>query len=136
MKKIIFAVLAAAALFFTACNESEKLTGEWQTSALFKDGTEQALVESGISFKTENDRLTAAGNSGVNNFIAEVSAKNGKIKVSDKFASTKKMGSPEEMEFEDMFIETLINAESYEILDGTLSIKNSRNNLELQFTRK
>ena len=34
-------------------------------------------------------------------------AKNGKIKVSDKFALTRKMGTPEEMEFENLFIETL-----------------------------
>ncbi len=135
MKKIIFTVLAAAALFFTSCNESEKLTGKWKTSALLKDGTEQILVESGISFKTENGGLIAAGNSGVNYYSAEVSAKNGKIKVSDKFALTRKMGTPEEMEFENLFIETLINADSYEISDNTLFIKNSRNNLELQFTR-
>lgn len=136
MKKILLAVMAATSLFFVSCKESEKIDGEWRISALIKDGVAQALVESNITFDTKSSPVRVGGCSGVNFYSAEASVKNGKISVSDKFALTRKMGSPEEMEFEDLFLKVLISADSYTLSDDTLSIKNSDGTLELQFVKK
>lgn len=134
MKKILVAMIALASLFFMGC-KGENLEGNWTVSNLLKDNVEQNVVPANITFTTENGELLAAGTSGVNNFSVVLEAKNGKIKVSDKFALTKMMGSPEEQAFEDLFIETLTNADSYELTENNLVIKNSSNNLEIKLTK-
>lgn len=134
MKKLLVVLMASAAMFLAGC-KGEKLEGNWTITNLIKDGVEQNVVPANITFSNEGGELLAAGKSGVNSFSVVIEAKNGQIKVSDKFALTKMMGAPEEQAFEDLFIETLTNADSYELIEDTLVIKNSSNNLEIKLKK-
>lgn len=130
MKKIMLGVLALSSLFFFGCGKSDDLTGVWKTQELTASET-LPLCESYIEFKLENGHYEIHGNSGVNLFSGSVEAKKGVFKPSDKLASTKMMGDPASVLFEDEFLKILTTADVYEINGDELVIKNSENNYRL-----
>lgn len=141
MKKlaVILTGLLGAALMFTGCNKKivENFEGNWKTESLTADGTVVPLVESEIALAAaENGTFAYSGNSGVNNYFGTLSIGNGKIKVNEDGGSTKMMGAPEEQDFEDKFLECLMNADSYNWSEKTLVIESKAKKLKITFVKE
>lgn len=133
MKKII--VLLSLLLLLLGCKSTKVETipgGEWETYALIKDGIYQEIAISFIEFEGKGSKRQVHGNAGVNLFNGVIRIEGNSFKTDD-FAMTKMMGPAPVLEFEDLFMQTLQNAESYEITGGILVIKAPSQGLELQF---
>lgn len=129
MKKISFLILGLLILL-AGCTATNELEGNWTTEALEKDGIAQTIAVSNIEFTTKGNVVNAGGCAGVNLFNGDVKVSNGKISAGN-LAVTKMMGDPEAMEFEDLFIEVLNNADSYKVENNVLTITASSKNLKL-----
>ncbi len=139
MKTKLFCILAVAtSLFFVSCKDKNaaSLDGHWEVSALIKEDIHQEIAESFMDIKNGLNGLEVSGNSGVNFYNGTVKVRGGQIKFSDKFALTKMMGSPAANEFEDLFISTLMNADSYKLEDKTLTVSSSSKKSAVQFVKK
>lgn len=134
--KTFFAVTVAAisGFFFFSCNQTEELNGTWNTCYLEKDGIAQEIAVSKIIFATEGNKLLVAGESGVNLFNGTVKVNKGKIQFVN-VGSTRMMGDPKAMEFEDIFLEAISYADGYSLENGVLTITASSKNLKLQFQK-
>ncbi len=129
MKKISVLVLGLLVLL-AGCTASKELDGNWTTEALEKDGVAQTIAVSNIEFTTKGNVVNAGGCAGVNLFNGDVKVSNGKISTGT-LAVTKMMGEPAAMEFEDLFIEVLNNADSYKVENNVLTITATSKNLKL-----
>ncbi|MCQ2591405.1 MAG: META domain-containing protein [Treponema sp.] len=134
MRKII-PFMVAVMVLMTGCKSAKVLEGNWETTALIKEGVYQEIAVSNVEFKVSGTKVSVGGCSGVNVFSGTIKADDKNIK-GDGFAVTKMMGDPRVMEFEDMFLEAMSFAESYEIKDGLLVIKAPSKKMELQFVKK
>ena len=83
----------------------------------------------------EDNQFFVAGNSGVNRFNGIVKVQGNKI-IIENLASTRMMGSEEEMEYENLFLQTLTGVSTFKIKDNKLKIINADKKLELNFIRK
>lgn len=142
MKKSL-AILPLLALSLFGCNtkSAEDIVGDWNIKSFEKDGVQQQIAVSDISFeKKSGSSFDVKGNSGVNSFFGTVSVKNGTFKASENMGSTKMAGSPEAMAFEDDFLACLTGADAVEIteVDGkkVLKITDKDTKSVLSFTRK
>lgn len=135
MKKILTVLALVGLVFMSGCSKKEDLSGKWNVTSLSKENVAQALCVSFMEIKNEGDVYLVSGNSGVNLFNGNFEAKNGKFIPSDKFASTKMMGSPEANEYEMIFLQALTSADSYELKDNILTITDSKDSLVLEFTK-
>lgn len=150
MKKLLILVTALFSIFTFGCKRVEKNTassfspdefsGIWKTLSLEKEGIQQQIAESEISFEVKDSQtLSVNGNSGVNTFFGDVIIKDGKVTVSDKMASTKMAGSPEAMEFEDLFLSCLTGADDFEIFEkdneSILKISNQKTATSISFVK-
>lgn len=138
MKKIALIVAALAGIIFMGCKEeSMKIKGEWKTTGLEINGVAQEICVSDISIKSKGFRTVAVnGNSGVNTYFGSAVVKGKNFKVKDNLASTKMAGDPRAMEFEDCFIATLVAADTWELENNNLTIKNSETGNKIVFTNK
>lgn len=134
--KTLFTVFMAviAGFFFFGCTETEDFNGTWNTISFEKDGVAQEIVPSNIILASNGNKLLVAGESGVNLYNGTVRMSNGKISLMN-LGSTKMMGSPEEMAFEDMFLEALSYAETYTLENDVLTICAPGKNMKLQFKK-
>lgn len=141
IKKSFLAVLLLG--FFVGCHQSISLenttwiltglldgeTGKLMTpSQLVKDTNEQTPLT--LSF----DQTQVSGFSGVNNFFAPFETKENALKMSN-IASTRKSGSPDMMNRETLFYETLIQVSHYSIKKNTLYLSDNRGVVLLTFTQ-
>lgn len=135
-EKILLAVVAASALFLTGCSsDTGALDGSWKTVALTDNGKEIKVVPSGITFTSDSKGYLVSGDSGVNVFNGAVNVKKDSFTIRNDFALTKRMGAPDEQAFEDLFIQALMNADTYKLEDNVLLIKDSKHKLEIKFVR-
>lgn len=134
MKKTgLFIVILCLSL--CGCSKKKALEGKWQTVALIKDGQEQKLYDSSISFKTSGIYYNAKGLAGVNLFTAFVEDK-GKTISAYGMQNTGFMGLPAEMDYENMFFNAFMNSDSYKIKKDILYFYNSEENLELRLQKQ
>lgn len=135
IKSFITVTMAAlTGLFFFSCKQTDELNGTWNTCGFEKDGIAQEIAVSNIIFTSEGNKLIVAGESGVNLFNGTVKANKGKIEFIN-VASTRMMGDPNAMAFEDMFLEAISFADEYSIKDGVLTISSSKKNMKIMFRK-
>lgn len=133
-KSLILLVSTVICALFLGCKE-ENVSGMWKINSLQKDGISQEICDIEIQLDQINNVISAAGNAGVNNFTGEfILNNNGSISVNN-LASTKMMGSPEAMEFENTFIELLNGLSSAKIKDEKLILENKNANLKAEFSK-
>lgn len=130
--------LALLGIFFCAlflgCQE-EDISGSWKIESLQKDGVSQEICDIEIQVEQKNNTLFIAGDAGVNVFSGDfIVDKNGSISVNN-IALTKMMGSPEEMKFEDMFVELLNGISSAHLKDSKLILENKSAKLKAEFSK-
>ena len=133
--KICFLSFLMCIFVFAGCENQNDLSGNWQIDSLIQDGVYQQIAVSDISFLMEDNQFFVAGNSGVNRFNGIVKVQGNKI-IIENLASTRMMGSEEEMEYENLFLQTLTGISDYKIKDNNLKIINVDKKLELNFIKK
>lgn len=134
MKRTFTTILAAlAVLVFAGCKSNkveptEKLvltgfSGNWILSSFTEASVEDmSSINLGISYDTESKGYVFNGFSGVNHFFANVENKEPVFPLGANVASTKMMGAPEEMAFEDAFLELMCKADSWTVERNTLTV--------------
>lgn len=129
MKKIatIFALILGTAAIFTSCasNKVENIEGNWIVQSLNSENQEISVVPANLELKKKGSNYSYSGNAGVNQIFGDVKIKNGKFSIRTG-GMTKMMGAPEEVNFEDNFINCLNSAKTYS-LDGNLLTISSGN---------
>lgn len=136
MKKNCFYLLLCTFIctFFLSCKD-ENISGMWKIHSLQKNGISQEICDIDIQIEQNQNVISVAGNSGVNNFSGEFIVNNdGSISVQN-LASTKMMGSPAAMEFENLFMELLNGLSSAKIKDENLILENKEANLTATFSK-
>ena len=133
--KLSILVFFVSIFVFAGCENQKDLFGNWQIDSLIQDGVYQQIAVSDISFLMEENQLFVAGNSGVNRFNGIVKVQGNKI-IIENLASTRMMGSEEEMEYESLFLQTLTGVSTFTIKDNKIKIINADKKLELNFFRK
>lgn len=130
--KTLFTVAMAAisGFFFFSCKQTSELEGTWNTIGLEKEGIVQEIAISNITFTPEGNSITVSGESGVNLFSGTIKIGKNKIKFIN-VGSTRMMGDPAAMEFEDLFLETISYADMYTLENDVLTITASSKNLKL-----
>ena len=91
---------------------------------------------SDLSVIKEDGKVFVAGNSGVNRYNGIVTFKDKKSFEIKNLASTRMMGSLEEMEFENLFLQTLTGVVEFCVSDDYLVLENKEKQLTLTFFRK
>ncbi len=139
MKKLF--LLLGCVFMFAGCKNSASVEGNWETRSLEINGTAQEICISEISFeKSTNGVYSINGNSGVNNFFGSVKINDADISVQDNMGSTKMAGEPKAMQFEDNFLQTLIEAASFRVFNESgsefLEIKNKDGSRKIVFVKK
>jgi len=119
----------------SSCSSGKKLEGNWGTVALLKDGIPVELVESNIKFTVNDKNISAKGCAGVNLFSCKIKADSKNLYASS-MENTGFMGLVSEMEYEDKFFETLMNAEKYSIKNDMLFIYAPSKNMEIRLKKK
>lgn len=135
MKKIFFVLTAVFAFAFMGCSGEGELKGTWKTIEMNQNGKSFDVIDSFIELNPCANKVQVHGNAGVNTFNGEITAKDGKIEGGD-FATTRMMGSPEEMAFEDTFLEIISRADVYEIKDDVLVLKSNFVKGEIKFKKQ
>lgn len=121
---------------FAGCKEEEKFEGSWQIESLVKENVYQSICISDLSVIKEDGKVFVAGNSGVNRYNGIVTFKDKKSFEIKNLASTRMMGSLEEMEFENLFLQTLTGVVEFCVSDDYLVLENKEKQLTLTFFRK
>lgn len=139
MKKLLF--LLGFVFMFVGCKEASLIEGNWETRAFEINGIAQEICVSDISFtKSSKNIYSISGNSGVNRFFGSVKVKSSSFFIQDDMGSTKMLGEPNAMEFENNFLQTLIEAKSFKIFKENssefLEIKNDDETKRLVFIKK
>lgn len=126
---------------FVGCKESSSIEGDWETRSFEINGIVQEICVSDISFtKSTKNIYSVNGCSGVNRFFGSVKINGTSFFVQDDMGSTKMLGEPNAMEFENNFLQTLIEAKSFRIFNENstefLEIKNNDETKKLVFIKK
>lgn len=140
--KLFTAVLSFATLAFFGCKskDAKQIEGDWNL-VQYKIGEKQADFSCAtISLlQDENLNIKVSGFSGVNSFSGLYKSSGKKLRAEPGFISTKMMGSKEDMEFERLFLNSAVGADSWKTKtqDGKilLCIYNSMENSELVFAK-
>lgn len=126
---------------FVGCKESFSIEGNWETRDFEINGIAQEICVSDISFtKSAKNIYSISGNSGVNRFFGSVKVNGSSFFVQDDMGSTKMLGEPNAMEFENNFLQTLVEAKSFKIFNENLAefleIKNDDETKKIIFIKK
>lgn len=127
MKKIFFILTAAMAFLFTGCQGEEDLKGVWKAEKVIYEGAEKTSDTCFLQFEKQGAGYSLSGNAGVNVVNGTVILKNGNIEVGN-LAMTRMMGDPVSQDFEDSFMQILMNAESYELESDSLTVTDKAKN--------
>lgn len=141
MKKALYIFAALAAFTMVSCSSTKgsktpapiekdalpsELCGEWKIISL-TDIPKEKMIEATL-FVSPEDAVpgfyTVQGFSGVNQFFATIGDSLKSFPIGETMASTKMMGTPEEMEFEDSLVHTLATAAAWKIAGNTLTVSN------------
>lgn len=135
MKKLSYLFIVFTLFLLVGCDNSKKLLGNWNTVALIIDGQEHDVIESNIKFGFDDGFFMAKGCAGENLYTADVEIDGKSIYVTN-MRNTGFMGTPDYMEFENLFFEAFLNSDSYKISGDTLTIYNSWKNMELKLKKE
>lgn len=135
MKKFLIVFAALLPLIFAGCKGGENLDGKWVPVSMTQNGKSYEIESSCfVDFSTSGSKIIVSGNSGVNLLNGEIKIGEGSL-TSNGFASTRMMGTPTQMAFEDAFLEIFSYATSYELKDGSLKIVSAEKNGEIVFEK-
>lgn len=134
-KRYFIPFICILLLSVCSCSKSKALEGNWETTALIKEGVAQEIAVSNINFVMERKQLMAKGLAGVNLYYANIKIKGKNFKAFG-MENTGFNGTPAEMEFEDLFFDALMNSNCYKIKGDTLYIFDRENSRKLQLKRK
>lgn len=130
---LVFIAAFLSFIVFSGCeNKDLDLSGAWEISALIKENIYQEIAISYIEFEGNGSIVKVHGDSGVNLFNGTVKIKGNRFSA-ENFASTKMLGSPRVEEFEQLFLETIMNADFIDVQNDVLVIRADRIQQELQF---
>ncbi|WP_407399924.1 META domain-containing protein [Treponema sp.] len=139
MKKIFLIITAALSFIIFGCKSTEgktktsgkaitpsALCGEWKIQSLtgFKNADQTDATLSIIA--KDEDEYSLNGFSGVNSFFATLSDTPKAFPIGNNLASTKMMGAPEDMAFEDELIKIIATSGSWKIENRKLVITNGK----------
>ena len=140
--KIFTAVMSFAMLAFLGCKskDTKQIEGDWN---LVQYKINEKKVEFSCAtislLQDENLNNKVSGFSGVNSFTGLYKANGKKLIAEPGFISTKMMGSKEDMEFERLFLNSAVGADSWKTKKQNgkilLCIYNSTENSELIFAK-
>lgn len=130
MKKFLPLLICALVGFMGCKRVNPAINGQWNVTALEKDGIQQQLCLSFINFEAKGVYVKVNGDTGVNVFSGAVEMVDNKF-LADDFAVTKMMGDPVAMDFEDLFLQTLSHATEYYLKDDVLIINAPDEGLKL-----
>ena len=133
--KIVKSLIFPMMILVCASCSSKALEGNWIVSALIVDGVEQEIFNSNINFFYENNQIIAKGDAGVNLYNVNVVIKGKSMETYDMI-NTGFMGTPDAMNYEDLFFESFINCDSYKIEDDILYIYNQNKKMELRLKKE
>ncbi len=129
-------ILAALSVFtFAGCRTNKVKTpakestsiirfcGEWKLVSYsgFESIPEAYMNITWVDDIESGEELSVNGYSGVNSFFSTIKDNNS-FPLGHNVGSTKMMGAPEDMEFEDAFLDTLCNAKDWKVSGRTLTI--------------
>lgn len=135
-KSLLCAVAALFMLGTTGCNtKADGIEGKWFPTALIKNGEHQEIADAYIEFSAKGPWLEVSGNGGVNVFNGQVKVSGSEFKAND-FGVTKMMGPERVQQFEDLFLESLMKGDFWEIKDDVLIIKATEDKLEVQLKKE
>ncbi len=131
MKKIFYVLAAVLAFVLAGCRSTDvskkaitpsALCGEWKIASL--SGFDSAKIpEATLSVMArDEDEFSLNGFSGVNSFFANLKNSPDAFPIGDRLASTKMMGAPEDMSFEDVLIHLIAVSASWKIEGNTLKV--------------
>ena len=135
MKKSLLILAAVSVLVMTGCRSNKPETPVQETKAITRF-CGQWHITSFTGFNTMPDaymnityvedidsgeELSVNGFSGVNYFFATILGTNS-FPLGNNVGSTKMMGSPEEMDFEDAFIQVIALSDDWKVSGGKLTV--------------
>ena len=117
MKKLQFTLPAVIlACIFAGCSTVTSPEGEW-----FMQDTPEGITAT-IFLQPDGE---LAGSTGLNNYFGSyIASEDGNI-ILDPKGMTRMAGSPQDMEFENEFLEMIRAADSYEIVSGEMLLKDN-----------
>ncbi|MCQ2240126.1 META domain-containing protein [Treponema sp.] len=139
MKNIFVILSAIFSLFIFGCKTTDstsktnakgttpsQICGEWKIQSLtgFKNADQTDATLSIIA--KDEDEYSLNGFSGVNSFFATLSDTPKAFPIGNNLASTKMMGAPEDMAFEDELIKIIATSGSWKIENRKLVITNGK----------
>ena len=140
--KIFTAVMSFAMLAFLGCKskDTKQIEGDWNLVQYKINEKQVEFSCATISLlQDENLNIKVSGFSGVNSFSGLYKANGKKLIAEPGFISTKMMGSKEDMEFERLFLNSAVGADSWKTKKQNgkilLCIYNSTENSELIFAK-
>lgn len=132
IKKVLFIFFIC--YLVCGCTRKNVLEGNWETVALIKDGIQQEICKSNISFTAGENFYEVKGLAGVNLYNAYVKD-HGKSIESFGMVNTGFRGTAAIMEYEDMFFDAFLNSDYYKIKNDFLYFYNYEKKLELQLSK-
>lgn len=136
MKSKLFFIFFVLSFCFISCYDDKNFVGDWEIVSLKKDDVYQTIAVSDLKVINKDGKFFVAGNSGVNLFNGQIKNKAKDKIIIENLASTRMMGSPQAMEFENLFLETLTGTVNINIQDDILTLTNPEKKLELKFERQ
>lgn len=140
--KIFTVVMSFAMLAFLGCKskDTKQIEGDWNLVQYKINEKQVEFSCATISLlQDENLNIKVSGFSGVNSFSGLYKANGKKLIAEPGFISTKMMGSKEDMEFERLFLNSAVGADSWKTKKQNgkilLCIYNSTENSELIFAK-
>lgn len=135
MKKSLLILAAVSVLAMTGCRSSKvtepvqkpvsitRFCGEWKISSFtgFDKMPDAFMNITYVEDIDSGEELSVNGFSGVNSFFATILNENS-FPLGNSMGSTKMMGSPEEMNFEDAFIQVIACSDNWNVSGRKLTV--------------
>lgn len=142
-KQMVFFTAAAFCGLFAACTSlgTVDAAGDWELVFLEKDNEAQQIAVSTLTIsEKDGSEYELSGFSGVNRFNGKIGTDGNRISSVGGFASTRMAGPAEAMEFEQLYMDVLSNADSWKSASGEgtaqLEIASSARNAKARFVRR
>lgn len=137
MKKILIVIAAALSLFAAGCKTTggtsasgaketspSQICGEWKIESLTGFAAEK-IPEATLSVLAKDEsEYTLSGYSGVNSYSTTLEDTPKAFPIGDRLASTKMMGAPDDMAFEDELLKVIALAKSWKVEGKKLTVTN------------
>ena len=139
MKKIFVILSAVISLFLIGCATTggssktrakgttpSQICGEWKIQSLTGFENAEHFGATLSVFANEDEEFSLNGYSGVNSYFANLADTPKAFPIGNNLASTKMMGAPEDMAFEDELLKVIANAKSWKIEGRKLTVTDGK----------